>query len=49
VEYFKRRRYNQSYHMTLEEGVRQKNKSKGIQEQEKVEAIITPEERISKI
>jgi len=28
VEYFKRRRYNQSYHMTLEEGVRQK-KNKG--------------------
>jgi hypothetical protein len=32
VEQFKRRRYNQRYHMTLEKGVKRKKKLKGIQE-----------------
>jgi hypothetical protein len=49
VEQLRRRRYSQKYHKTLKEGVNKKKKPKGIQEQEKVEAIPTPEEEISKI
>ncbi len=48
MEQLKRRRYNQRYHKTLEEGV-EKKKLKRIWEQEKVEAIPTPKEEISKI
>jgi hypothetical protein len=39
VEQLKRRRYNQRYHMTLEEGV-MKKKLEGIHEAKKVEAIL---------
>jgi hypothetical protein len=48
VEQLRKRRYNQKYHGTLEEGVRKK-KNQGELRNKKSGGLLTPKENISKI